>query len=171
MTDLREYEGLAREMGAFKDIELEILKETFSEWRERPGDPYTLLEIRDGKILAGFAVLCREASTDYTFDVRAICVEPSYLGKGVTASVLGMLEEELLRLESSAILRIETSAKKEAAIGLGILAEQGYSLIGHIPDFYEPGDDYFMYAKHLRRAGADPDKGRAAAEGEGKGPA
>ena len=28
MTDPREYEGLAREMGAFKDIELEILKES-----------------------------------------------------------------------------------------------------------------------------------------------
>jgi hypothetical protein len=62
-----------------------------------------------------------------------------------------MLEGELLRLEASAILRIETSTHKEEAIGRGILAGRGYALIGHIPDFYEPGEDYFMYAKHLRR--------------------
>ena len=170
MIDPREYESLARETGAFKDIELEILKESLSAWQKKPGDPYTILELRDGKVLAGFAIMCREASSDYTFDVRAICVDPSYLGKGVTGSILGMLEDELLKSEGSAILRIETSAKKEAAIGLCILAEKGYSLIGHIPDFYEPGDDYFMYAKHLRRAAANPDKGRAVAEGEGGGP-
>ena len=59
MIDNREYESLARETGALRDIELEILKETISTWRERPGDPYTLIEVRDGKILAGFAVMGR----------------------------------------------------------------------------------------------------------------
>ncbi|MGA2547392.1 MAG: GNAT family N-acetyltransferase [Rectinemataceae bacterium] len=158
MIDTAEYEGLAREMGAFKDIELDILKETFSAWQARPGDPYTILELRDGKILAGFAVICRKASTDYSFDLRAICVDPSYIGKGVTAKILGMLEEELLRTEASAILRIEISTIKETAIGKGVLSDRGYSLIGHIPDFYEPGDDYFMYAKHIHRAAAGEEK-------------
>jgi GNAT superfamily N-acetyltransferase len=158
MIDIGEYEGLARETGSFKDIELDILKEVFSSWQARPGDPYTILEIRDGKILAGFAVICRKASTDYSFDVRAICVDPSYIGKGVTASILGMLEEELLRTEASAILRIEISTFKETAIGKGVLPERGYSLIGHIPDFYESGDDYFMYAKHVSREAPGEEK-------------
>jgi hypothetical protein len=152
MTDPGEYEALARESGAFKDIELKILKETLSAWSEKPGEPFTLLELRDGKVLAGFAVIGRESNSDYTFDVRAICIEPSYVGKGVTASLVGMLEEELLRQTSSAILRIETSSRKEGAIGKGVLAGQGFSLIGHIPDFYEPGDDYLMFAKHLRKS-------------------
>ncbi len=152
MIDPREYEGLARETGAFKDIELEILKESIAEWQKNPGEPYTILELRDGKVLAGFAMSCKEANTDYTFDMRALCVDPSYVGKGVTASLLGMLEAELLRSGSSAILRIETSSQKEAAIGKGVLLELGYALIGHIPDFYSPGDDYYMFAKHLRRA-------------------
>jgi hypothetical protein len=162
MTEAREFESLARETGAFQDIELDILKETISAWREKPGEPYTLLELRDGKTLAGFAVICREASTEYTFDMRAFCIERSYVGKGVAASILGMVEEELLRNEASAILRIEISSSKEAAIGKGVLLERGFSIIGHIPDFYLPGDDYFMYAKHLRRAAprADKDEGK-----------
>jgi GNAT superfamily N-acetyltransferase len=151
MIDLREYENLARETGAYKDIELEILKETITDWQKKPGDPYTILELRDGKFLAGFAVMCRESGTDYTFCVRAFCVEPSYLRKGVASNIIDMLEEEILRLESSAILRFETSSSKEAAIGAGVLADRAYALIGHIPDFYVVRDDYFMYAKHLRR--------------------
>jgi hypothetical protein len=165
MIDSREYERLALEMGAFKDIELEILKEAYSSWREKPGEPFTLLEVRDGKVLAGYAIACREASSDYTFDVRALCVEPSYVGKGVTANIIGMLEAELLRMEASAILRIETSTKKEAAVGKGVITEKGYSLIGHIPDFYEPGDDYYMYAKHLRRVAAAERKREGTEEG------
>jgi GNAT superfamily N-acetyltransferase len=151
MIDTSEYEGLARETGALKDIELEILKEALAAWKKNPGNPYTVLELRDGRVLAGFAVMCKESTTEFTFDVSALCVDPSYLGKGVTASLLGMLEEELLRRESSAILRIETSSRKEEAMGKGILSERGFALIGHIPDFYEAGEDYFMFAKHLRR--------------------
>ncbi len=154
MIDLSEYEALAREMGAFKDIELDILKESFAAWLERPGDPYTVLELRDGKVLAAFAVVCRETGTEYTYDIRAICVDPSYIGKGVTVSLIGMIEEEILKSESSAILRYETSKAKESAIGAGLLSERGFALIGHIPGFYAPGDDYFMYAKHLHRASA-----------------
>jgi hypothetical protein len=159
MIDILEYEGLASETRAFKDIELDILKETLSAWQKTPGEPYTLLEIRDGRILAGFAIICREAGCDYTFDTRAICIDPSYIGKSVAANILDMLEEELLRMEASAILRVETSTRKEAAMGKGLLSERGYALVGHIPDFYEPGDDYFMYAKHLLRARAAPIKG------------
>ena len=84
------------------------------------------------------------------------------MGKGVPGSILGMLEEELLRIEASAILRIETSTRKEAAIGKGALSERGYALIGHIPDFYEAHDDYYMYAKHLRRAGTGAGTGSGA---------
>ncbi len=152
MIDLREYEDLARETGAFKDIELEILKEAFQAWKEHPGDPYTLLELRDGRTLAGFAVLARAQGTDFTFDVRAMCIDRAYIGKGVAARLVEMLEEESLKIEGSAILRFETSTRKEAAVGQAVFSNAGYALIGHIADFYEQGDDYYMYAKHLRPA-------------------
>ncbi len=154
MMDLSEYESLAAETGVFKDIELEILKEGLLSWRDKPGQPYTVVELRDGRLLAGFALLCREASAEFTFEAKAICIEPSYVGKGVADGLLAKLEEAALGAEPSAILRIETSTRKEAAMGPGLLGSKPYALIGHIPDFYAPGDDYFMYARHLFRGAA-----------------
>jgi GNAT superfamily N-acetyltransferase len=164
MTAIGEYGDLARGIGAFKDIELDILDETLRAWSERPGDPHTLLEIRDGRTLAGFAVLCRASNTEFTFDVRAFCVDLPYLGKGVAERLVSMLEEEVLRIGPAGILRLETSSRKEAAIGKGVMEAAGYALIGHIAGFYGGEDDFYMYAKHLRRpAVGDPPSAAAGA--------
>jgi GNAT superfamily N-acetyltransferase len=152
MIETREYEQLARDTGAFKDIELEMLKETLQAWKTRPGDPFTLLDLRDGRILAGFAILARAPDTDFTFDVRAICIERAYIGTGVGKRLIEMVEEEAMRGTTSAIVRFETSRRKEDAIGRGVFTDSSYLAIGHIADFYEAGDDYYIYAKHLHRS-------------------
>jgi hypothetical protein len=150
MTDLREYRALARESGAFTDIELDILDETLAAWSENPGKLVLLVELRDGKILAGFAVARREEVSDYTFGAQALCLGPSYISNEAPRSLLAKLQDEILSKVGSAILRVETSTAKAAAFGVDALEDSGYSLIGHIPDFYARGNDYFMYAKHLR---------------------
>ena len=173
MIDINEYEKLARDTGAYRDIELDILKETLVSWSSSPGAPFTILELRDGKLLAGFAVLCRAANTDFTFDVRSLCVERSYRGTAVGPRLLKIVEEETLRIEESAIVRYEISRRKEEALGPGLFGQCGYALIGHIQDFYESGDDYYIYARHLRRAQPDagPETGPApAAPGLGESP-
>ncbi len=154
MTELKEYRDLARDSEAFKNIELDILGETLKDWLERPGDPHTLLELRDGRLLAGFAIMEKAGNTDFTFDIKAFCVDRAYIGKGVAQRLALMLEEEALARESACILRIETSGRKEASYGPGAFEGSGFALIGHIPAFYGEGDDFFMYAKHLRRGGA-----------------
>jgi GNAT superfamily N-acetyltransferase len=161
MVEIHEYEQLAKDTGAFKDIELEMLKETLQAWKSRPGDPFTLLDLRDGRILAGFAILARAPDTDFTFDVRAICIERAYIGTGVGKRLIEMVEEEAMRDTSSAIVRFETSRRKEDAIGRGVYTESGYLAIGHIADFYEAGDDYFIYAKHLHRSEKPKDTEKA----------
>jgi ribosomal protein S18 acetylase RimI-like enzyme len=151
MVDIGEYEALARETGVYKDIEIEILKESLSSWEKRPNEPYTVLEIRDGKILAAFLVLLHEEDSDYSYTIQTICVDPSYRETGVVDKLLDGLEIESLKLRPSAILRFELSTEKERALGLGVLESRGYGLIGHIPDFYAKGSDYFMYAKIIHR--------------------
>jgi GNAT superfamily N-acetyltransferase len=159
MIDVEEYEDLARETRAYKDIEIEILKEAFAAWQKKPDDPYSFLELRDGKILAALAVMSREINTDYTFTIQTLCVDPSYLGKGIDARLLELIEAEALKLGVSAILRIELSSEKQEAFGAGVFEAKGYTLIGHIPDFYSPGNDYFMYAKHIHRNMEEGKKG------------
>lgn len=151
MIDIREYEQLALDSGAYRDIEVDILKENLASWKSKPGDPYTILELRDGRILAGFAVFSRAPNTEFTYDILSLCVDPVYRGKGVGQRLLEMLEEEALGSNPAAILRCETSRKKREAIGPDVLEDCGYALIGHIVDFYEGGDDYFMYARHASR--------------------
>jgi hypothetical protein len=151
MVDTREYEDLARETGAYQDIELEILKEAILSWDERPNDPYTLLEIRDGKILAAFLTFLHEEGTDYSFTIQAACVDPSYKSTSVLDQLLDNLEKASLSLSDTAILRFELSTEKAMSLGEGVLDSRGFGLIGHIPDFYTKGSDYYMYAKIIHR--------------------
>jgi ribosomal protein S18 acetylase RimI-like enzyme len=156
MDAIEEYEALARETGAYKEIEVEILKEAIESWARKPKDPYDVLAIRDGKVLAAFLVMCRESGSEYSYSVQTVCVDPSYRDTGVVAKLLAMAEEEVLEQGESAIIRFELSSEKESALGHGSLVAHGYSLIGHIKNFYAPGSDYFMFAKHINRNGEQP---------------
>jgi GNAT superfamily N-acetyltransferase len=137
---------------------LDLILETLSVWQERPGDPYILLDLRDGRILAGFAIICRTTNTDYTYDLRQFSIDRAYMGKGVAQRLLTIIEEEMLKREDFAILRAETSRKKEDAVGRGLFASTGFSCIGHIVDFYEAGDDFYMFAKYLHKARPEREK-------------
>lgn len=163
-TDIKDYMQLAAETGAYKDIELDILKETLVAWTERPGNPCSVVELRDGKVLAGFAVFARTPGTDYTWDVRAMCVDSIYRGKGVGQRLSDLIEEEILASHPQGIIRFELSRRKEAAVGEGFLLDRGYTLIGHIEAFYDVGDDYFIFAKHVSIHDRDQ-----ASEGEANG--
>jgi len=149
VTDIRDYIELALDMGAYKDIEIDILKETLIAWTERPGDPCSVVELRDGRVLAGFAVFARTQGTDFTWDVRAFCVDSVYRGKGVGQRLADLIEEEILSSTDHGIIRVELSKKKELAVGEGFLLDRDFTLIGHIKAFYDSEDDYFIYAKHV----------------------
>jgi GNAT superfamily N-acetyltransferase len=153
MMDTREYESLALQSGAYRDLEIGILKELLGSWRDYPGDPNTLLELRDGRVLAGFAIIAKARETDMTYEIRALCVDRLYRHKGVGKRLIEMLEEEALGSRRDVMVRIETSKLKEETIGGGIFLEEGYAMLGHIPDFYAPGDDYYIYARHVSTGG------------------
>ncbi len=150
MTDIGDCLRLAGDTGAFLDIELEMLAESLRAWAESPGGSYALVELREGETLEGFALMRREA--EFTFDVTAFCLASSRSAHEDGARLLDEVEREALSRDASAIVRFEMSKRREKAVAGRFLAESGYALIGHIPDFYGPGDDYFMYAKHVSAA-------------------
>jgi len=151
MIDTSGYERLAFETSAFRDIELEMIKDAMRSWSETPGKPYHESEIHDGRILAGFCLLSKAGNTDYTYDVTAFCVDPGYRDKGIGKRLLEQVEADLLGREPTAILRFEISTQKLESMGADLLPSSGYTLIGHIADFYEAGNDYYIYARHLYR--------------------
>lgn len=147
MINIREYELLSLETGAYRDIELDILKETLAAWKESPGKPFELLELRDGIILAGFCLYYRSPNTDYTFDVHTFVVGRDYRGGAVGPRLMAMLEERLLQTNTYAVIRVETSKVKEQAVGEAFYQDAGFQTIGHIPAFYDSENDYYIYVK------------------------
>jgi len=147
MINIREYELLSLETGAYRDIELDILKETLAAWKESPGKPFELLELRDGIILAGFCLYYRSPNTDYTFDVHTFVVGRDYRNGAVGPRLMAMLEENLLKTNTYAVIRAETSKVKEQAIAEAFYQNAGFQTIGHIPGFYDSDNDYYIYVK------------------------
>ncbi|GAB1456201.1 MAG: GNAT family N-acetyltransferase [Spirochaetia bacterium] len=152
MINIREYELLSLETGAYRDIELDILREALATWKENPGAPFELIELRDGALLAGFCLYYRSPNTDFTYDVRAFVVGRDYRNKAVGPRLIELLEERLLEKGSYSVIRIETSQVKEEAVGDNFFLSTGFQTIGHIPDFYAPENDYYIYVKSVSLA-------------------
>jgi ribosomal protein S18 acetylase RimI-like enzyme len=157
MTDIKSYLALARETGAFRDVEIDILEEVLEAWERDPAKDYTLIELMDGGKVAGFAIYGPVPMTDFSYDIYWIVVDKTLQGRGVGHQLMELIESTLLNSSGKAILRIETSGKKEYAYQQRFYQSCGYSLIGRICDFYEPGDDFLMYAKHITNAPAEPE--------------
>jgi ribosomal protein S18 acetylase RimI-like enzyme len=163
MTDIRYYILLAGETGVFKDIELEIMKETLEEWESRAESPSTLIELSASGRISGFAYFGPAHGTEFTFEVKWLVVDKQSRQQGIGRQLLERIESEILKIKRNAILTAETSTRKESMAGEGFYLSVGFCLIGHIPDFYGKGDDFLMYAKHVR----PPEEVADEAEGDG----
>ncbi len=157
-VDFKEYEDLVTGSGGYRDIEVEMLKETLSSWKKNPDNPYTIMEVRDGRLLAAIAVASRIPSREYTFEIRYLCVDQDYTSTKVGERILQMIDEEFLLRHPQALIQYETSTRKLASVGISLLEASGYNLIGHIPDFYSRGDDFYMFSKFLSRVKIEPEK-------------
>lgn len=146
-VDMQEFEKVAMHTGAFKGVEIDLLHETLLSWKSSPGDPYTLLELRDGRTLVAFAIISRISSREATYDIRYIVLDIDYRSTEGGRHLLQMLDEDLLSRNSYAVIRFETSGKKLEILGHQTFEELGYRMIGHIPGYYGEKDDYYYLIK------------------------
>ena len=147
--DFHEYERVASNTGVYKGVELDLLKETLRSWHESPGDPYTLLELRDGKALVAFAMIGKITGRNSTYDIRYIIVDRDYRSTSGCAHLISMIDEELLKNSPYAVIRVEISMQRLTSLGTVKFEESGYKLIGHIPEYYGEGDDYYYFVRTI----------------------
>ncbi|HSV56409.1 MAG TPA: GNAT family N-acetyltransferase [Magnetospirillaceae bacterium] len=152
MMDTRELAQLAMESGAYRDIELDILIDTLDSWKAGPGRPYFLVEVQDDRRPAGFCLFKRASDTEFTFDIHTFLVGRQYRCKGPADRLLELVIEEVLLSARSAMIRVEISTIKESAVEPGFFPAHGFGILGHIPDFYSPGNDYWIYARRTSRS-------------------
>lgn len=149
--DTQEFEKTASRTGVFKAVEIDLLHETLLSWKLSPGDPYKVLELRDGKTLVAYAIISRISGRQSTFDIRYLVVDRDYRSTEGGRHLLQLMDEELLRENSYAVIRLESSGLKLDNIGTETLKEGGYKIIGHIEGYYGPGNDYYYLIKTTYR--------------------
>lgn len=149
--NFKEYETITSHSNAFKGVEIDLMIEILKDWKQSPGEPYTLLELRDGKTLVAFALIHRVAGRNFTFDIRFIVLDPDYRSSTAIQHLFDMIDAELLKKIPFAVIRIEISSVKKNSLGEQALENAGYSLIGHIPTYYGENDDFFLYIKAIFR--------------------
>ena len=154
-VDMQEFERVASQTGAFKGVEIDLLHETLLSWQTSPGDPYTVLELRDGKSLVAFAVISRISGRESTYDIRYIVVDRDYKSTEGGKRLLQLLDEELLAKGAYAVIRLETSGRKLQMLRPDAFTEAGYKMIGHIAGYYGADDDYYYFIKTAYREKPD----------------
>lgn len=167
-VDMQEFERVASNTGVFKGVEIDLLHETLLSWKISPGDPYTVLELRDGKILVAFAIISRINGRESTYDIRYIVVARDYRSTEGGNHLLGLLDEDLLSRNSYAVVRLETSGKKLDNLRPEIFHAAGYKMIGHIPGYYGSDDDYYYLIKTVYRNPPKFSVPKEKADGEAK---
>lgn len=141
---------IARKTGAFTASEMEVLREVLDEWLETRGMEYLLnLRVNEKNEIEGFVLFGKAPMTRFSWDVYWIVVDPDKQGRGIGKSLIEAVQKRVLRDKDRAILRIETSGKPSYESQRRFYESCGFSVAGHIPDFYAPGDDLMTFVKNI----------------------
>lgn len=131
---------------AFNDEEIRVALELFD---AGVLGEYTLLGAETQAGIKGYICLGRAALTQSTWYIYWICVHPSAQRTGL-GHALQREAEAFVRSQDGQRLVLETSGRPDYARARSFYEKAGYTKVGHIPDFYRPGDDCVIYSKVLK---------------------
>lgn len=144
------YIKVAKDTEVFNPQEIAVLREMVGECLTIPGKNYFLFdEQQDAKIL-GFVIFGRIPLTEFSWDVYWLVVDKMFQGKGVGKKLLVRVEDFIAESQARAILRIETSARKDYVRARGLYIKQGFIEIGRILHFYAPNDNLVIFYKEVK---------------------
>lgn len=143
------YVDIALSVKAFRDNELEILKQVLEDSQNNPQTTYNaLLEILNNE-LAGFLVYGRTPLTEYSWDIYWLIVHRDFQRKGIGRKLIERAEVCIVAKSPNAVVRVETSTKKEYSAAHGLYKRARFQEIGKLPNFYADGDDLIIFYKEL----------------------
>ncbi|MBU1367169.1 MAG: GNAT family N-acetyltransferase [Candidatus Omnitrophica bacterium] len=145
-----DYLKAARSTEVFNSQEIEILSEVLQDCRDNQEKNYFLFEEKQDNSISGFVIFGKTSLTEFCWDVYWLVVDKSCQGKGVGRKLLGRVESFLLKGNSGAVLRVETSARKEYVHARGLYTKQGFKGAGRIPNFYSKQDDLVIFYKEIK---------------------
>jgi ribosomal protein S18 acetylase RimI-like enzyme len=78
-----------------------------------------------------------------------MCVHPDVQGTGIGQALERTVEDAVRQMNGDRLV-LETSGRPDYERSRRFYERAGFTVHGHIPDFYRPGDDCIIYSKVLR---------------------
>ncbi|MCJ7744442.1 MAG: GNAT family N-acetyltransferase [Dehalococcoidales bacterium] len=133
----------------FKPFDVEVAAELLDAYLEDPsGSGYYVLVAEADAAVVGYICCGPTPLTSGTWDVYWMAVARPEQGQGIGQALLSSAEAKIKETQARLVL-IETSSKPNYEKTRRFYQSQGYEIISHIPDFYEPGDDKLTFQKRL----------------------
>src|SRR5258705_5950357 len=113
-----------------------------------PAPDYEFTGAFDGERLLGYGCAGPTPTTEGTFDLYWLAVDPAVQGKGVGRTIVRDVERQL-RARGARMLLVETSSRPDYSKTRAFYARCGYTEAARIRDFYAPADDRIMLTTRL----------------------
>lgn len=126
-------------------VAIELIDAALSE----PGaDDYRFIVCEEGERVLGYACFGATPMTEGCFDLYWLVVDPGTRRSGVARELLAAVEQALRR-HHARLVRVETAGLESYAPARALYENSGYERAARIRDFYQRGNDLYIYAKYL----------------------
>lgn len=140
-------EAIVRATDVFAEDEVAVALELFDD--AIGGDPdYEFIGAFERDNLIGYACFGATPSTDNTFDLYWIAVNPSVQRLGAGGLLMSEVERRLQQRRAR-LLVVETSSRANYAPTRRFYQKRGYEQAAQLRDYYARGDDRVVLTKHL----------------------
>ena len=147
--------GIVSRVGNFNEAEKNCALELIDVYLNDPHQQdYRVLVAEDPEGSAGaYACWGPTPLTAGTYDLYWIATDPRFQCRGLGRALVEDIERRVKAARGRLIL-IETSSKDSYAVTVEFYHRLGYREEARIRDFYDIGDDRFVFAKRLDEQGA-----------------
>jgi ribosomal protein S18 acetylase RimI-like enzyme len=159
--------GIVRDTGLFRDEEVDVALELFdsahpaarskgthqTDTSPVSSDYFFLGAFTPEDELAGFACYGPTPSTDRTYDLYWIVIDPKRQRTGSGTILLNEVERRLEGLNARLVV-VETSSRSDYGAARGFYVRNGYREGARTRGFYAPADDRITYIKRLQSRGS-----------------
>ena len=145
-THRSQIEAILRTTGVFSDEEIAVGLELFDAGTK---EGYEFVGAFQDDRLIGYACYGLTPSTDGTYDLYWIAVDPKSQGSGAGRTLMNAVER-VLRERNARLVVAETSSRTDYESTRRFYERLGYAIAARLRDFYAPGDDRLVLTKRLR---------------------
>jgi GNAT superfamily N-acetyltransferase len=147
--DLEPILAMTRAVGVFSDEEVATVDELFEAYlHDAHASGYHFLSYRDGDAVLGFACWGPTDLSASAADLYWIVAAPDAQRRGVAAELFAAVEAAV-RAGGRRLIVIWTSGRPGYAPARRFYERMGCALAAQIPEYYDRGDDLYVYTRRL----------------------